>query len=254
MISLRNIEFTIPLLLHYYDSAIYNQSMRPLLDRFILGFPVLFLKQYPYAWIAFVALWPRSPSVAILFLGIILLGLASLRWQSAAWISHMRREYAGKDGKFYVDQPPVSWQTAARNVAFLIAGSVLIAYLLRGQFGLSFWQIVIMIIGFTIFYQDTRFFGADVTYIIAASGIAIRFVPGHIDYRLFLPFREISRIEKSTYQKDKNWDLFARARDTTEGLLMTPKNPNGFTKRVDKLFIAPQNREKFLEQLPHGFA
>jgi len=228
--------------------------MKPLLDRFILGFPVLFLKQYPYAWIAIVALWPRSPSLASLFLGIVVLGLLSLRWQTAAWISNIRREHAGKDGKFYVDQPPITWQNAVRNLAFLIAGSVLGAYVLRGQFGLSFWQILIMLVGFSVFYQDTRFFGAAVTYIITASGIAIRFVPGHIDYRLFLPFREISRIEKNTYQKDKNWDLFARARDTKEGLLMIPKNPNGFTKRVDKLFIAPQDREKFLEQLPHGLA
>jgi hypothetical protein len=228
--------------------------MKAFLDRFILGFPVLFLKQYPYAWIAIVALWPRSPSLASLFLGIVVLGLLSLRWQTAAWISHIRREHAGMDGKFYVDQPPIPWQSAGRNIAFLIAGSVLGAYVLRGQFGLSFWQILIMLVGFSIFYQDTRFFGAAVTYIITASGIAIRFVPGHIDYRLFLPFREISRIEKNVYQKDKNWDLFARARDTKEGLLMTPKNPNGFTKRVDKLFIAPEDREEFLEQLPHGFA
>jgi hypothetical protein len=228
--------------------------MKAFLDRFILGFPVLFLKQYPYAWIAIVALWPRSPSLASLFLAIVVLGLLSLRWQTAAWISHIRREHAGKDGKFYMDQPPIAWQNAARNLAFLIAGSVLGAYVLRGQFGLSFWQILIMLVGFSIFYQDTRFFGAAVTYIITATGIAIRFVPGHIDYRLFLPFREISRIEKNTYQKDKGWDLFARARDTKEGLLMIPKNPNGFTKRVDKLFIAPQDREKFLEQLPHGLA
>ena len=228
--------------------------MKAFLDRFILGFPVLFLKQYPYAWIAVVALWPRSPVIASLFLAIILLGIFSLRWQSAAWISHMRREYAGRDGKFYVDQPSVPWQTALRNIVFLTAGSLLTAYLIRGQFGLSFWQIAIMIVGFTIFYQDTRFFGAAVTYIITASGIAIRFVPGHIDYRLFLTFREISRIERSIYQKDKAWDLFARARDTKEGLLMIPKNPNGFTKRVEKLFIAPQDRETFLEHLPHGFA
>ena len=199
------------------------------------------------------ALWPRSPVIASLFLAIILLGIFSLRWQSAAWISHMRREYAGRDGKFYVDQPSVPWQTALRNIVFLTAGSLLTAYLIRGQFGLSFWQIAIMIVGFTIFYQDTRFFGAAVTYIITATGIAIRFVPSHIDYRLFLPFREISRIEKTTYQKDQHWDLFARARETRDGLLMTPKNPNGFTKRIDKLFIAPQDRERFLAQLPHGY-
>lgn len=38
-----------------------------------------------------------------------------------------------------------------------------------------------------------------------------------------------------------------------DGLLMIPKNPNGFTKRIEKLFIAPQDREKFIEQLPHGY-
>lgn len=233
--------------------ALYNQLMNALLDRFILGFPVLFLKQYPYAWIAVVALWPRSPDFASLFLAIIVIGILALRWQSAAWISHIRREYAGKDGKFYVDQPAVPWHTAARNTSFLIAGSLLIGYLLRGQFGLSFWQIAVMIVGFTIFYQDTRFFGAAVTYIITAPGIAIRFVPGHIDYRLFLAFREISRIEKSEFQKDKNWDLFARSRDTKEGLLLTPKNPSGFTRRVDRLFIAPRDRDRFLAELPHGY-
>jgi len=181
------------------------------------------------------------------------IGVLSLRWQSAAWISHIRRQYAGNDGKFYVDQPPVTWQKAIRNIALLSAGSALIAYLLKGQFGLSFWQLLIMVVGFTIFYQDTRFFGSAVTYIITATGIAIRFVPGHLDYRLFLPYKEISRIEKSEFKKDKGWDLFARARDTKEGLLMTPKNPNGFTKRIEKLFIAPQDRERFLAELPHGY-
>jgi hypothetical protein len=110
-----------------------------------------------------------------------------------------------------------------------------------------------MLTGFCIFYQDTRFFGAAVTYVVTATGIAIRFVPGHIDYRLFLSFREISRIEKTTYQTDRNWDFFARARDTKEGLLMTPKNPNGFTRRIEKLFIAPQDQERFLAELPHGY-
>lgn len=227
--------------------------MKPFLDRFILSFPVLFLKQYPYAWIAAVALWPRSPSFASLFLLIIAIGVLSLGWQSAAWISHIKRQYAGEDGKFYVDQPGVTWQKAVQNSALLTVGSILVASLLNGQFGLSFWQIVIMVVGFTIFYQDTRFFGAAVTYIITATGIAIRFVPGHLDYRLFLPFKEISRIEPSEYQKDRDWDLFARARDTKEGLLMIPKSPNGFTRRIDKLFIAPRNRDRFLAELPHGF-
>jgi len=227
--------------------------MTRFLDRFILAFPVLFLKQYPYAWVILVALGPKSPLVASLFVVILIMGFLALRWQSAAWISQMRREHAGKTGKFYVDQPPITWRGAARNIAILIAWSTLGAFLLKGQFGLGFWQILIMLVGFTIFYNDTRFFGATVIYIITATGIAIRFVPGHIDYRLFLSFKEISRIEKSEFKKDNGWDLFARARDTKEGLLMTPKNPNGFTRRVEKLFIAPSDREQFLAQLPHGY-
>lgn len=136
----------------------------------------------------------------------------------------------------------------------LLIGAGLLAWLLDGQFRLNAWQLFFLIAGFTLFYHDARFFGAPVTYVITDRGIGIHFVPGHIDYRLFLPFREIGRIEKSIYQKDKGWDLFARTRDVQDGLLMTPKSLNGFTKRIDKLFIAPKDVERFLEQLPHGYA
>jgi len=227
--------------------------MKQFLDRFILGFPVLFLKQYPYAWIAIVAIWPRSPSVAGLFLAVFLIGLLSLRWQSAAWISHIRREYAPEDGKFYVDQPSIPWGSAARKIAILIVGAGVIAFLLQGQFGLTFWQFFIMGVGFTLFYQDARFFGAAVTYIITATGIAIRFVPGHLDYRVILKFNEISRIERAEFQEDKGWGFFGRTRDVKNGLLLIPKDPNGFSKRIDKLFIVPKDMEKFLEQLPYGY-
>jgi len=176
-----------------------------------------------------------------------------LRWQSVAWISNLQREHAFKEGKFHVDQPPFSWVDSARKILILVAGAALLAWLLNGQFGLSFWQIFLIIVGFTILYRDTQFFGAPTTYVITDQGIGIHFVPGHIDYRLFLNFKEISHIEKSKYQKDQNWDAFVRTRDPQEGLLMIPKNPNGFTKRIEKLFIAPNDMDKFLEQLPHGY-
>lgn len=226
--------------------------MKQAINRFILGFPVLFLKQYPYAWIAVVALWPRSPSIAALFLAIVAAGILSLRWQSAAWVSHMRYKHAGAGGKFYVDQPPIPWRKTVRRIALLVAGGIVLAFLLQGQFGLSFWQFFAMIVGFTLFYQDARFFGASVTHIITATGIGIRFVPGHLDYDLFLPFREISRIERKAYQKDMAVDLMARTSDVKEGLLLTPKDPGGFTRRIDKIFIVPTDQEKFLEQLPYG--
>lgn len=227
--------------------------MKPFLDRFILGFPVLFLKQYPYAWIAVVVLWPYSPWLAAVFLAIIAIGILSLRWQHAAWISHLRRQHAGQNGKFYIDEPPIPWRNTLRNIAIAIALSIVVAFILRGQFGLTFWQFFIMATAFNISYRDTRFFGASATYIITATGIGIRLVPSHIDYRLFLPFREISRIERGEYRKSLDTDIFARTQQAQDGLLLIPKDPNGFSKQIDKLFIAPGNVDAFVEQLPYGF-
>ena len=227
--------------------------MKQALNRFILWFPVLFLKQYPYAWIAVVALWPRSPSIAALFLAVVIVGILSLHWQSAAWISQMKFRHAGEGGKFYVDQPPIPWQKTLGKIALLVFGGVALSFLLQGQFRLSFWQFFAIIVGFTLFYQDARFFGPAVTYLIAATGIGIRFIPGHLDYNLFLPYREISRIERKTYKKDAAVDLFARTSDIQEGLLMIPKDPSGFTRRIDKIFIAPSDMEEFVKQLPYGY-
>src|SRR5689334_21843418 len=138
--------------------------MKQTLDGFILAMPVLFIKQFPYAW-----------------------------------ISNLQREHAFKDGIFYVDQPPFPWTSAARRILILMAGAGLLAWLLRGQFGLSFWKLFLVIAGFTLLYQDTQFLGAPTTYVITDQGIGIHFVPGHIGYRLFFTFKEIGRIEKRPY-------------------------------------------------------
>jgi len=227
--------------------------MKRTLDRFILGLPVLFLKQYPYAWIVAVALWPSSPSVALVFLAVVLIGILSLRWQAAAWVSQIRSEHVGQDGKFYVDRPPFPWRMAAWKIALLFLGSAVLAFLVQDRLGLTFWQYFIMMVGFALFYQDNRFFGAEVIYIIIAEGIAIRFVPGHLEYRLLLQFREISRIERATYRESREIDLIAKTRQGDDGLLLTPRDPRGFTKRIDRLFIVPRDVEMFVEQLPYGF-
>lgn len=228
--------------------------MKTTLDHFILAIPVLFIKQFPYAWIAAIVFWSWPPTFSLVFLAIILLGLLALRWQSRAWISNLRREHAFPDGKFYVDEPPFSPQDSVRKIAILVAGAVVLAWFLSGQLGLTFWQFLLIIVGFTLLYRDTQFFGAPTVYVITDQGVGVHFTPGHIDYRLFLTFREISRLERCTFQKGSNWDAFIRTRETQDGLLLVPKNPNGFTKRLDKLFIAPTDRERFLEQLPHGYA
>lgn len=227
--------------------------MSPILDRFILGVPRLFLKQYPYAWFPLVALWAWPPNISLIFLAVIVVGILSLRWQSAAWISHLRREHAGREGKFHVDRPAVPWGRAVRNVAILLAGSALIASLLKGQFGLAFWQLFLIFSGFTLTYQDVRFFGNPTVYVVTATGIAVYFATGHLDYRLFFTFKEISRIERTRFQKNKSWDFFARARDDADGLLLIPKDINGFSKGIKKLFILPQDIDGFVEQLPYGY-
>jgi len=228
--------------------------MNPTLDRFILNIPRLFLKQYPYAWFPLVILWTWPPTISLIFLAVIVIGLLSLRWQYVAWIAHMRDEHAGKDGKFHMDAPAVPWGRAVQNIAILLAGGWLVASFLKGPLGLAFWQLFFIFVGFTLTYQDFRFFGFPTVYIITATGIAVYFAPGHLDYRLFFTFKEIARIERTHFQKDKNWDFFARTRNVgADGLLLIPKDVKGLTKRIEKLFIAPGNIDKFVEQLPFGY-
>lgn len=227
--------------------------MRPFLDRFILGIPRLYIKQYPYAWIVFIALWTWPPAALIfIFPLIIVIGLLMVQWQHSAWISTMRDEYAPNGGKFYVDHPPVPIKRAVRNISILLVAAVIIAFFLNSQIRLTPWQVFIIIVGFSLLYRNSLFFGAPATYVITASGIGVYFAPSNLDYRVFLKFNEISSIERCGYQKDKGWDCFARMR-ANDGLLFLPKNPNGLTKRIERLFIAPKDIEKFLEQLPYGY-
>jgi hypothetical protein len=227
--------------------------MKIFLDRFILGIPRLYIKQFPYAWIVFIALWTYPPSAIIfIFPIIILLGLFMVQWQHAAWLSTLREEHAPTGGKFYVDRPPVLIRRAVKNITILLAAAGVVSFFLNRQIGLEPWQMFLIIVGFSLLYRDSTFFGAPTTYVITASGIAVYFAPGHLDYRLFVTFSEINRIERCGYEKDKGWDCFARVR-ATDGLLLIPKNPNGLTKRIEKLFIAPGNIDKFREQLPYGY-
>jgi hypothetical protein len=226
--------------------------MRKFLDRFILGIPRLYIKQYPYAWIVFIALWTWPPSLSWIFLLIILVGLLMVIWQHSAWVSTMRDEYAPHGGRFYVDRPPVPLQRAVRNILILLAAAGIVAFYLNRQIGLTGWQFFLIIVGFSLLYRNPLFFGAPTTYVITASGIGIYFAPSNLDYRLFLKFDEISRIERCEYQKDKGWDCFARTQ-AKDGLLFIPKNPDGLTKRIEKLFIAPTDIDKFREQLPDRY-
>lgn len=164
----------------------------------------------------------------------------------------MRNEYAPTGGKFHVDRPPIPIKRAAKNIFILLVAAGIVAFFLNRQIGLEPWQMFLIIVGFSLMYRDAIFFGAPVTYIITASGIAIHFAPGHLDYRVFIKFSEINRIQRCGYERDKGWDCFARVR-ADDGLLLLPRNPKGFTKRIEKLFIAPKDIGKFQGQLsPYG--
>ncbi len=227
--------------------------MKSLLNRFILGIPRLYIKQFPYAWIVFIALWTWPPNFTVIFLLVVLIGFSILQWQYSAWISSLRNEYARNDGKFHVDRPPVPIQRAVQNITILFIAAGLVSYFLSKQVRLPAVQLFILIVGFSLFYRNYLFFGAPTTYVITASGIAVHFAPGHLDYRPFLRFDEISRIERCAFQKDKGWGCFARVPYGKDGLLLIPKNPKGFTKRMERLFIIPKDIDKFQEQLPYGF-
>jgi hypothetical protein len=168
-------------------------------------------------------------------------------------MSTLRSEYAPNGGKFYIDCPPVPIQRAVQNIAILLVAAGLVSYFLGKQVRLPALQLFILIVGFSLLYRNYLFFGAPTTYIITASGIAVYFAPGHLDYRPFLKFDEISRIDRSQFKKDQNWDCFARVPYGKDGLLLTSKNPKGFTKRMEKLFIIPKDIDKFQEQLPFGY-
>lgn len=223
------------------------------LDRFILEFPRLYIKQFPYAWIALVVLWTWPPNLSLLFLAVILLGLAMLHWQYHAWLRAMRQTHAPQGGKFHMDRPALPWARAIRNIILLLLLCGGVAYVIRDQFNLTFWQVLLINVGFVLMYQDALFFGAPVTYIITATGIAIYYAPGHLDYRLFFRFDEIQHLERRGFEKDRGWSLFARLRENKDGLLLIPKNPAGFSKRLQRVFLAPQDINAFLEQLPYGF-
>ncbi|MEW5938711.1 MAG: hypothetical protein AB1750_03545 [Chloroflexota bacterium] len=227
--------------------------MKASLDRFILSFPVLFLKQYPYAWIAVVALWDWPPVLSGVFLAVIAIGIAALNWRAAAWISEQRRQLAPNgNGTFLVQRVPIPWAHTARGVAVLLAVAAVTAWLAGDLVGLGFWRFFIMIVGFALTYLDTRFFGAEATYVLADSGVAVYFVSGHLDYRVFLRFKEMERVQRldAAEKIGETWWVFSRLRKAKSGILIQPRNPAGFSKQIREVFLTPTNVDEFLARIP----
>lgn len=227
--------------------------MKQILDRFILYIPTLFIKQYPYAWIVAIALWSWPLNISAVFFLIVAFGVFSLNWRGAAWTSEMRRQYAPKNETFYKDRLRIPKPQAARNLAILAAISAATAWILGGRLSLSFWQAFIMLSGFGLFYLDTLFFGPVAIYIVTGGGIAIYYIPGHTDYRIFLRFNEMDRIVRMDRieKRPESWSVLSRVRNAGSGILLTPRHARGFTRLLDgEVLLTPTNVDEFLKLVP----
>ncbi|MCL4528130.1 MAG: hypothetical protein M1282_01810 [Chloroflexi bacterium] len=219
---------------------------------FVLGIPYLFLKKIPYGWIGVVVLWAWPPIISGILVAFIVIGLLLMKWQKLAWEASIRQNHHEPDGVFFVDHPhsPRLWQV--RNLIILFAISALLGWLSAKLIGLSELQMILLFAGFTLLYKDALLLGASTTYIVTEDGIGIHYIPGQIDYRIFLAFDEISQIRcgQPGSQIPDHVDILAPQKQITAGLLLVPKNPNGFSKTLEKVLISPSQPDIFLSHIP----
>ena len=219
---------------------------------FVLSIPYLFLKKIPYAWVPVVALWTWPPVISGIFLGIILLGLWFMVLQQQAWEAEIAREYR----VLHRDQPraPLSYQI--RNFVLVCLASAAIGWIADGKLGLSTLQWTLLCAGIMFLYKDALLFGAGTVYLITNKGIAVRYVPGHIDYRLFFGFNEIHNIEKIGSVKNLpiTWSILTPQRKITDGLLLKPKKLDGFSKTIQEVVLCPADTEGFIQHMPPSLA
>lgn len=230
-----------------------------ILENIVLATPYLFLKKIPYAWIAAVALWAWPPVVSGLFLAIILLGLLVIKAQQYFWEVKVTREFQ-KNGRPYRDHPRLPPGVILRNLVLLLAGSALLGLLLGGRLELQGWQWFLLAAGLMFLYKDTLLLGASAVYLVTPRGIAVRYIPGHVDYRLFYKFDEIDRIvhvNPGDKLPENYWALTPTRPATSaapiaqgEGLLLLPKRGVGFSRQLGPALLAPTDIPAFIERLP----
>lgn len=223
------------------------------IEKFALGIPYLFLKKIPYAWLGVVFLWGWPPVASGIFLTIVLLGLLVIAIQRRAWEAMILNEHHTGPEAPYIDHPHQPPASSIRNLALLILASGLMGWWLNGLFGFHGLQWFFMSTGFMILYRDALLFGSPVTYILTGQGIGIRFIPGHVDYRLFFTYDEIRQAARIQVPKTLpfNWEVITPRRSgLKEGLLLTSNNPGGFSKHIEAvLLLSPSNMGAFVEHL-----
>jgi hypothetical protein len=220
-------------------------------ENIILDTPYLFLKKIPYAWFAAVVFLSSLPAVSVAFILITLLGLLAMWYQEMAWQKSVLRDFHDSTQPYIIDRPKTSPGYWLRNLVILLACSLLISWFVRDIFELSFTQWFLLIAGVMLLYKDTLIFGAYTTFILTSRGLAIRYIPGHVDYRILLKYSEIkdARLIDKPDQEPLDWTIVSPIHSVKRGILLFPANSLSFTKTIEKLFIFPTQPEVFLRKL-----
>ena len=220
-------------------------------ENFVLETPYLFLKKIPYAWVVVVAFWAWPPIVAGIFAGIIALGLWMMFLQQRYWEAKIYREFQ-KEGAPYRVQPRSPLKTRLRNVAFVLGGSAILGLLLNNRLSLTGLQWFLLASGLMLLYRDAYIFGASAVYVVTPRGIGVRYIPGHVDYRLFFRYSEINYVTRvrAGDKLPKNTSVLSPTRNKKEGILLVAKLMDGFSNQLGQILLTPDDPEAFLAQLP----
>ncbi|HVN14713.1 MAG TPA: hypothetical protein VMT73_03155 [Anaerolineales bacterium] len=222
-----------------------------IIEDFVLGTPYLFLKKIPYLWILLVVFWVWPPILSSIIGGIIILGLILMALQQRFWENKVKRDFQ-KEGQPFRDHPRAPFSYQVRNVSLVLAGSALLGLLLGNRLDLNSLQWFLLSAGLMLLYKDSLIFGSSAVYLITPRGIAVRFVPGHVDYRLFFSYNEINHIVRvrSGDELPRKLDVLSPMRDQKEGILLMAKHPDGFSNQIGHVLLTPTDADSFLGHVP----
>lgn len=220
-------------------------------ENLVLETPYLFLKKIPYAWLFAVIFLTRAPLISGLLVFIIALGLWAMFLQQRFWEAKIRREFQ-KEGAPYRVQPRMPLKMQVRNALSVLAGSALLGWLLDGRLNMTGLQWFLVAAGLMFLYRDALLFGATAVYLVTPRGLGVRYVPGHVDYRLFFRYSEINYVTRihAGDQLPSNTSVLSPVRGQKEGILLTAKLMDGFSKEVGQVLLTPDDPEEFLTQIP----
>lgn len=223
-----------------------------LLESFLLATPYLFLKKIPYLWVLVVAFYIWPPIISGILLTIIALGLLMMKGQDWAWTRRTRREFARDAASVYVTHVRARASYRARNGFLLLIVSAALGWLLAGQLDFSAAHWTLLIAGLMALYKDALLFGAGLTVILTDQGLSLRYVPGHVDYRILIRFNEIRAVKPMKFMRDEKISVLSPLRTPQHGLLITPRNRNGFSATLSDFFLVVEDEAEFIKRLPFG--